>query len=212
VGQIYRIFNKNNGKSYVGATTRTFQERYLEGRWWAMTHNAELMDDAFLHGAMAFAVELLADNVPAEELNQRENEFIQKFNCMSPTGYNRQTSLNRFQDPEQVRAERVQALERQQREELRHEFYDLADKGQLDARTAVRMFRKFVGKNQRDFAKMVGISPRILMAFEQGSGNPTLQSIQKMLTGTGLVLIVGRESKVTSTAAKSPVRSRRSHS
>lgn len=51
-----------------------------------------------------------------------------------------------------------------------------------------------IGKNQKDFAKFVGVSLRTLVDFEQGKGNPTISTIEKMLTGSGLVLTVGRKS------------------
>jgi DNA-binding XRE family transcriptional regulator len=50
-----------------------------------------------------------------------------------------------------------------------------------------------IGKNQNDFAKFVGVSLRTLVDFEQGKGNPTISTIEKMLTGSGLVLTVGRK-------------------
>lgn len=78
------------------------------------------------------------------------------------------------------------------REELRIEFYAAVDDGGLTPREAVKKFRKMLGLTQREFAEKFSISPRILMEFEQGKGNPTIATLQKMLTASGLELRVGR--------------------
>jgi transcriptional regulator with XRE-family HTH domain len=84
-------------------------------------------------------------------------------------------------------------MKRKSREELRTEFYKAIDEGSLTPREAVKRFRQMLGLSQRDFATKFKISPRILMAFEQGRGNPTLKTVKKMLTGSGLELKVGRK-------------------
>ncbi len=81
-----------------------------------------------------------------------------------------------------------------EREQLRQDFYHWIDSGGFNINEAVRRFRKLLAMNQREFAKHVGISARILMAFEQGSGNPTIQSLEKMLKGSGLKLSLRRKS------------------
>ena len=79
------------------------------------------------------------------------------------------------------------------RDRLRKEFYQAIDDQSLGLRQSVQRLRKMLGMNQREFAKQVGVSPRILMAFEQGSGNPTLETIEKMLKGSGLELSLRRK-------------------
>ncbi len=81
------------------------------------------------------------------------------------------------------------------REELRREFYAAVDSGSLDLRDTVRKFRFMLKMNQHQFAKFVGLSPRILIAFEQGHGNPTLTTLAKMLKGSGLELRITRKTR-----------------
>ncbi len=87
-------------------------------------------------------------------------------------------------------------MKKKTRNELRTEFYQEVDQGTLTPREAVKKFRRMLGLSQREFAKRFDISPRILMAFEQGKGNPTLATIKKMLTASGLELRVARSGQL----------------
>ncbi len=87
---------------------------------------------------------------------------------------------------------------RTDREALRRRFYEQVDSNQMTLAEAIRGFRKMLGKNQREFAKYVGIPPRTIMAVEQGKGNPTLKTVAKLLRGTGLEIKVGRKRRRTS--------------
>jgi len=60
-------------------------------------------------------------------------------------------------------------------------------KGDIDIRKATRQMRKILGMTQKEYAKKVaGISPRILSEFENGTGNPTLATLQKIDSPFGL--------------------------
>ena len=41
--------------------------------------------------------------------------------------------------------------------------------------------RKIVGRTQVEYARLVGVSPRILKEIERGLGNPTLETLRKIL-------------------------------
>lgn len=59
-------------------------------------------------------------------------------------------------------------------------YRDLAS-GSINIREAARRMRKSIGMNQKEYArKVAGISPRILAEFENGSGNPTLATLEKI--------------------------------
>jgi transcriptional regulator with XRE-family HTH domain len=59
--------------------------------------------------------------------------------------------------------------------------------GDIGVREATRRMRKILGMNQKEYAqKVVGISPRILSEFENGSGNPTLATLEKIALPFGL--------------------------
>lgn len=65
-------------------------------------------------------------------------------------------------------------------------YVDLAQ-GHIDMREATRRMRKILGMNQKEYAKKVAaISPRILSEFENGSGNPTLATLEKIAVPFGL--------------------------
>ena len=65
-------------------------------------------------------------------------------------------------------------------------YTDLA-RGEIDVREATRRMRKILGMNQKDYArKVAGISPRILSQFENGTGNPTLATLEKIASPFGL--------------------------
>ena len=65
-------------------------------------------------------------------------------------------------------------------------YYALAC-GDIDIREATRKMRKILGMNQKEYAKKIaGISPRILSEFENGSGNPTLATLEKIASPFGL--------------------------
>jgi len=78
------------------------------------------------------------------------------------------------------------------REELRREFYRAVDACELSVVDTVRHFRFMLGMTQHQFAKFTGVAPRLVIAFEQGHGNPTLRTLKKLLKGSGLDLLVAR--------------------
>jgi transcriptional regulator with XRE-family HTH domain len=65
-------------------------------------------------------------------------------------------------------------------------YYNLAQ-GDIGIREATRRMRKILGMNQKEYAQKVAeISPRILSEFENGSGNPTLNTLEKIASPFGL--------------------------
>ena len=71
-------------------------------------------------------------------------------------------------------------------------LYDAIDRGELGFPEALRKLRRSVGKTQAEYAKLVGLSSRILKEIEQGRGNPTLKSIRKALKPFNLDITVRR--------------------
>ncbi|MEN8245589.1 MAG: helix-turn-helix transcriptional regulator [Thermodesulfobacteriota bacterium] len=67
-------------------------------------------------------------------------------------------------------------------------YRDLAQ-GTVGIRHASRRMRKILGMSQKEYARKVAdISPRILSEFENGSGNPTLATLEKIATPFGLTV------------------------
>ncbi len=88
---IYKITNNIDGKSYIGQTVRTFNERY-RGNWPKYTHNSHLFNSVQKHGLINFKVEFLEQNVESQEkLDELEVYYIKIFNTLEPNGYNHST-------------------------------------------------------------------------------------------------------------------------
>ncbi len=81
---------------------------------------------------------------------------------------------------------------KQRRAALRDELYARVDAGDLTLVEAVKRMRKIVGRSQAEYARLVGVSPRVLIEFERGVGNPTVKTLQKLLAPFGLELTVRR--------------------
>lgn len=82
---IYKMTNKVNGKVYIGQTTRRLDERTKEH----IRHNKMIVDKAIQkYGIENFTVEQidLAENI--NELNQKEMYWIERYDCITPKGYN----------------------------------------------------------------------------------------------------------------------------
>jgi len=70
---------------------------------------------------------------------------------------------------------------------MKEELYLGLAKGDTGIREATRQMRKILGMPQKEYAKKVAdISPRILSEFENGTGNPTLATLQKIASPFGL--------------------------
>ncbi len=83
-------------------------------------------------------------------------------------------------------------MKRDEREALRQELYARIDRGDLDLREALRMMRAIAGTTQAEYAKLAGVSPRILMEFERGGGNPTVATLEKLFAPFGVELTLRR--------------------
>lgn len=87
---IYTITNKINNKKYVGQTIDT------EKRWKEHQYNAKnnLYPTIYLYNAMKkyglenFTFEVIESDIPLEEINAREEYWIEKLNTLRPNGYN----------------------------------------------------------------------------------------------------------------------------
>jgi transcriptional regulator with XRE-family HTH domain len=70
---------------------------------------------------------------------------------------------------------------------MKEELYFGLAQGDIGIRDATRRMRKILGMNQKEYAqKVADISTRILSEFENGSGNPTLATLEKIALPFGL--------------------------
>jgi len=71
--------------------------------------------------------------------------------------------------------------------EMKETLYRRLATGEVGIREATRQMRKILGMTQKDYAKKIAdISPRILSEFENGTGNPTLATLEKIASPFGL--------------------------
>ena len=84
-GFIYKITNKLTGKCYVGQTTRTPEERFVEHKHCQTSNIGRAIRK---HGVESFTLEVLEVCETREQLNERERFWIAFFNCLWPLGYN----------------------------------------------------------------------------------------------------------------------------
>lgn len=81
---IYKITNKLNGKSYIGQSIHCNQriEEHCRGK-------KQFIDETIqLEGKENFDFELL-EECEKDQLNEREDYYIAKYNTMFPSGYNK---------------------------------------------------------------------------------------------------------------------------
>ena len=70
---------------------------------------------------------------------------------------------------------------------MKEKLYRDLSQGDIGIREETLRMRKILGMNQKEYAqKVAGISPRILSEFENGSGNPTLATLEKIALPFGL--------------------------
>lgn len=69
----------------------------------------------------------------------------------------------------------------------RKRFYDLIDSGQISLGETLKAMRKLIGKTQEEFSELVGVGLPAIRAIEQGKGNPTLATLEKIGAPFGIV-------------------------
>ncbi|MGH7281892.1 MAG: helix-turn-helix transcriptional regulator [Polyangiaceae bacterium] len=84
-------------------------------------------------------------------------------------------------------------MKKEDRATLRNQLYERAKHADVGLIEAVKMMRKIAGKTQAEYAMLAGVSPRVLIDFERGVGNPTIKTLQRILAPFHLELTVRRK-------------------
>lgn len=85
-GQVYRILNILNGKSYIGITKRSFKKRYPNIKWYS---TASLLTRQAIekYGIDNFEVHII-EECSVDVLEEREIHWIAFYNTFGANGYN----------------------------------------------------------------------------------------------------------------------------
>lgn len=75
---VYMIYNRENGRRYIGRAASGFLSRYPDGRWWEDHHNESLARDVILCGVAAFTVNLFFGEGEAD-MEDLEGRLIRQF-------------------------------------------------------------------------------------------------------------------------------------
>lgn len=71
--------------------------------------------------------------------------------------------------------------------EEKEKLFEAISNGSLTISEATRKMRKIVGLTQKEYAeKILKIYPRVLSDIENGKGNPTLETLEKIAKPFGL--------------------------
>lgn len=69
--------------------------------------------------------------------------------------------------------------------------------GDLSIGESIRAMRKQIGLTQPEFAKLVGVYPRVLLDIENGKGNPTAATLNRILDKLGFEIgIVQKRNRI----------------
>lgn len=93
---IYKITNKLNGKSYIGQSIHCGErfEQHCHGK-------KQFIDETIqLEGKENFTFELL-EECKKDQLNEKEDYYIKKYNTMFPNGYNKRWNMPQNQNIEE---------------------------------------------------------------------------------------------------------------
>ncbi len=74
----------------------------------------------------------------------------------------------------------------------KEKIYEEIDSGSIPLSQALKGLRRSIGKNQIDYAKLVGVSARIIRDFEQENGNPTIDTLSKIFKPFGFRVYLKR--------------------
>ena len=85
---VYKVVNKINGKAYIGQTTRSVEDRWVEHCKPALQSRSYLSNAIQKYGKENFIVEELSKANTQEELDTLESNLIDKHQTMFPGGYN----------------------------------------------------------------------------------------------------------------------------
>jgi DNA-binding XRE family transcriptional regulator len=77
-------------------------------------------------------------------------------------------------------------LTREEQNALRRAFYERIGRGDLTIADTMKAMREMTGLTQAEFAAHRGVSRRVIQDIERGTGNPTVESLNRIAKLFGL--------------------------
>lgn len=75
---------------------------------------------------------------------------------------------------------RIKLVKPENLRQVRVEFYEALDRGDLSLCQALRQMRKLAGMTQPEFAEHRGVSVKVIREIEREIGNPTLRTLNEI--------------------------------
>lgn len=87
---IYKITNKINGKIYIGQTINDLEKRTIEHKYEARSgrRNSPVHNAMRKYGIENFTFIIIDNAASMEELNKKEQTYIEQLKSLKPNGYN----------------------------------------------------------------------------------------------------------------------------
>ena len=74
----------------------------------------------------------------------------------------------------------------------KQKIYKQVDDGEISLPMTLKQLRRSIAKTQDEYAQLVNVTSRTLQEFEQGKGNPTLETLNKLFHPFGLEISLRR--------------------
>ena len=145
MGAIYRVYNAETMRSYVGQTCRLVSQRIIQS-----LQNRELFKDARAHGFKSLRWEILelAEN---EDLNDLEVYYIDRFDAFR-SGYNEKPGGAAIKQSEGFGVSDAGKIETEEfHQRMRREFsrlWEMADKKEVEKRQADKAYKVYVARKK----------------------------------------------------------------
>ena len=100
---IYKITNLINGKVYVGQTIQKLETRWKEHCKHGRRKVSAISSAIQKYGKASFTIECIDTAMSMEELNTKEQQYIEQYTSMAPIGYNLNSGGSNYVDSDVTR-------------------------------------------------------------------------------------------------------------
>lgn len=109
-GIIYILTNEISGKSYIGQTIGTMNERWAQHKCDSKRRNTAIAAAIRKYGSETFKIAILEEDIPYSELDEKEISYIEQYKTVTPNGYNISLGGNTYRNEEERERMRQRVL------------------------------------------------------------------------------------------------------